>query len=140
MTVLARPTDGTCRPSCRSPGEPHSNGPSSHRLDANSRGPFVAIVSADQAAASLRLPSQTPPKEGSVETTPTPSVCHDWCLCAAVPVGLPALTVSVRLSRRGTGFRLSNPPARPLGVDGLLFAGRRNLWRVAGGRAFGRLA
>ena len=72
VTVLARPTIGTCRPSCRAPGDQHSNGPTSHRLDASSRGPFGAIVSADQAAAWLRLPSQTPPKEGCVETTPTP--------------------------------------------------------------------
>jgi hypothetical protein len=76
VTVLARPTIGTCRPSCRAPGDQHSNGPTSHRLDANSRGPFGAIVSADQAAAWLRLPSQTPPREGCVETTPTPAFSH----------------------------------------------------------------
>jgi hypothetical protein len=61
VTALARLTIGTCRPSCRAPGDQHSNGPTSHRLDANSREPFVAIVSTDQAAAWLRLPSQAPP-------------------------------------------------------------------------------
>jgi hypothetical protein len=71
--ALARLTIGTCRPSCRALGDQHSNGPTFHRLDANSRGPFGAIVSADQAAAWLRLPSQTPPKEGCVETTPSRS-------------------------------------------------------------------
>ena len=74
MTALARLTTDTCRPSCRAPGDRPSNGPTSHRLDANSRGPFGAIVSTDQAAAWLRLPSQTPPKEGCVDTTPAASV------------------------------------------------------------------
>jgi hypothetical protein len=74
VTALARLTNGTCRPSCRAPGDQHSSGPTLHRLDANSRGPFGAIVSADEAAAWLRLPSQTPPKEGCVDTTLAPSL------------------------------------------------------------------
>jgi hypothetical protein len=85
--ALSPPTNGTCRPSCRAPGDQHWNGPTSHRLDANSRGPFGAIVSADQAGAWLRLPSLTPPKEGCVETTPTPSVCHDWSACSHEVLG-----------------------------------------------------
>ena len=96
VTVLARPTIGTCRPSCRAPGDPHSNGPTSHRLDANSRGPFGAIVSADQAAAWLRLPSQTPPKEGCVETTPTPSVQSRGRLRH---IGVPITTTQLHMPR-----------------------------------------
>lgn len=96
VTVLARPTIGTCRPSCRAPGDQHSNGPTSHRLDANSRGPFGAIVSADQAAAWLRLPSQTPPKEGCVETTPTPSVQSRGRLRH---IGVPITTTQLHMPR-----------------------------------------
>jgi hypothetical protein len=76
MTLLSRHhlKAGAYRRSSRSPGEPHSYGPTLHRLAANSRGTFGAIVSADQAAAWLRLPSQTPPKEGCVDTTLAPSL------------------------------------------------------------------
>jgi hypothetical protein len=58
------------RPSRRAPGEPHLHGPTLQRIAANFRGAFGAIVSADEASAWLRLSSQTPPKDGCVDSTP----------------------------------------------------------------------